>query len=366
MDGNKTRVSVITTVHNGERFLAQAVDSILGQTFTNFEYLLVDDCSTDDSPGILQRYAGQDDRVVLLRTEVQINHSNAINTALKQARGEFVAILDADDVAHPQRLERQVAFLEARPAVGAAGTYAQQIDEDGHVGHVMSFPVTCELARWGVLFSTPVLHSAAMIRLGLLQEIGGYSVQWRYANDYSLWAELITRTGIASVPEVLVSYRRHSQQTSSIHSKAQQGEVWLLIYKMLAERLGLRARLDDIGALFQGVRGRQLEDAGAPTRAGDLLAAIRERYLCVEQLDTETACQIDLDCAQRLLQMAWVHRRTHRTEARKLLLKAKELDAQIWQREQTRAMLRRLRERERRAVAERTTAPTEDGGIGQE
>ena len=348
MVGNEPRVSVITTVHNGERFLAEALDSILGQTFADFEYLVVDDLSTDGSLGMLQRYAERDDRIVVLRTEAQINHSNAINTALKRAQGEFVAILDADDVAQPSRLERQLAFMEAKPEVGAAGTYAQQIDEEGHVGQIMFYPATCEMARWGILFATPVLHSAAMIRRSLLLEIGGYSVQWRYANDYSLWAELITHTGIASLPEVLVSYRRHSQQTSATNSKAQQGEVWLLIHKMLAERLGLRAHLDDIGTLYRGVRGIRLEEAGAPTRAGDLLAGIRERYLSVEQPDDEIACQIDMDCAQRLFKMAWVHRHSHRAESRRLLERAKGLDTQIWQRGQTRTMIKRQMERERR------------------
>lgn len=360
MEGNHPRVSVITAVHNGERFLAEAIGSILGQTFTDFEYLLVDDRSTDGSPGILRHYAALDNRVVLLRTEVHINQSNAINTALRQARSEFVAILDADDVAHPERLERQVAFLEARPGVGVAGTQARQIDEDGRVGRVLSYPVTCELARWAILFWTPVLHSAAMIRLELLREIGGYSVQWRYATDYSLWAELIARTGIASVPEVLVSYRRHAQQTTSTHSKQQQSTTWMLIYKMLAERLALRAQLDDIAALFRGVRGARLEVAGAPARAGDLLAVIRERYICVERPDAATAHQIDMECAKWFLTLAWVHRRSQRAEARELLQQAMNLDAQIWRREQTRTMLRRLLIQEQRATAATKTNATEE------
>lgn len=351
MEGSQPRVSVITTVYNGEPFLAQAVESILGQTFQDFEYLLVDDCSTDGSPRILQRYAEQDDRIVLLRTDTKINHSNAINTALKHARGEFVAILDADDVARPQRLAQQVEFLAARPDVGAVGTYAQQIDENGATGHVMSYPTTCDLARWGILFATPVLHSAAMIRRSLLVEIGGYSVQWHYANDYSLWAELITRTGIASLPEVLVAYRCHAQQTSAIHSKAQQGEVWLLIYKMLAERLGLRARLDDVGVLYQAVRGVHLESADALRRARDLLSAIHARYFTVERLDARAAYDINVDCAQRFLRLAWVHRYRHRVLARELLQEAKELDPGIWQRERTRSMIKRIRNRERKAAA---------------
>lgn len=351
MQNSQPRVSVITPVHNNERFLVPAVESILSQTFRNFEYLIVDDRSTDGSPDILRRYAEQDDRVLLLRTEAPNSQSNALNTALRRARGEYVAILDADDLAHPQRLERQIEYLEAKPAVGALGTYVQQIDADGGAGSVLRFPITCELARWGILFATPVVHSSAMIRRSLLEDVGGYSMQWRYANDYSLCAALITRTGIACLPEVLVSYRRHSNQTSSTYSKTQQGEVWLLMYKMLAERLGLRAQLNDIGALFRGLRRMQLEDTGTLTRAGDLLTEIREHYLRVEQPDIETTCQINLDCAQRLLMLAWVHRHSHRAESRRLLQKAQELDAQLWKRKETRTMLRRQLERERNKAA---------------
>ena len=346
MPTDAPRVSVITPVFNGERFLAEAVESILAQTFTDFEYLLVDDASTDGSPAILARYAQLDQRAVVLHNAINVNHSNAINTALNVARGEFVAMLDADDLAHPERLARQVRFLEEQPAVGVVGAQVHQIDGAGRVRHGMAFPVTCELARWSILFATPVLHSAAMMRHDLLQQIGGYSVQWRYANDYSLWAELIGRTGIANLPETLVSYRRHDQQTSSVYTTPQQGEVWLLIYRMLVERLTLRAPLDDIGVLYHGVRGDLLPDAAALDRAANLLAAIRTRYLAVERPDAITAAQIDGDCAKRLLTLARVHRHSQRATSRVLLQQALALDPQLLQRPQTGAYLRRLRHRQ--------------------
>ena len=346
MSADAPRVSVITSVFNGEHFLAEAVESILAQTFADFEYLLVNDASTDGSPAILARYAHQDQRTVVLHNAVNVNHSNAINTALRVARGEFIAILDADDRAHPERLARQVRFLDDHPAVGVVGAQVQQIDGAGRVRHAMTFPVTCELARWSILFATPVLHSAAMMRRNLLQQIGGYSLQWRYANDFSLWAELIGRTGITNLPETLVSYRRHDQQTSGVYTTPQQGEVWLLIYRMLVERLALRAPLDDIGLLYHGVRGDHLPDAAALDRATNLLAAIRTRYLAVERPDATTAAQIDADCARRLLTLAWVHRHSQRAISRILLQQALALDPQLLQRPQTGAYLRRLRHRQ--------------------
>lgn len=342
MPADAPRVSVITTVHNGERFLAAAIESILAQSFTDFEYLLVDDASTDGSGAIIASYAAADPRVIPLHKPLSINHSHAINAALPRARGEFVAILDADDLAHPERLAQQVRFLDANPDVGVVGAQVEQIDGEGRVRHVMAFPTSWTLARWVILFGTPVLHSAALVRRALLAEIGGYSVQWKYANDYSLWATLIDRTRITNLPETLVSYRRHAQQTSSTTSTPQQGEVWLLIYRMLAERLGLRAPLNDIGVLYHGLRGVQLEGGTALICAGALLSDIRERYLTVEQPDPATAEAIDANCALRLLTMAWVHRRRQRAVSRELLQRARFIDPQLWQRPQTCVHLRHL------------------------
>ena len=335
MSANNPRVSVITTVRNGERFLAAAIESILAQSFTDFEYLLVDDASTDGSGAIIARYAAEDARIVPLHKAFSVNHSHAINAALPQARGEFVAILDADDLAHPARLARQVEFLAANPDIGVVGAQVSQIDDEGSVHHTMSFPTSWALARWTIFFGTPVLHSAAMVRRRLLTEIGGYSVQWKYANDYSLWATLIDRTRITNLPETLVSYRRHAQQTSSTTTTPQQGEVWLLIHRMLAERLGLRAPLNDIGLLYHGWRGMPLEDAAALMRAADLLTSIQERYCAVEQPDAATADLIAAECARHLLTLAWIHRRSERTASRRLLARALVLDPHLWQRPQT-------------------------------
>ncbi|WP_129673305.1 glycosyltransferase [Candidatus Chloroploca sp. Khr17] len=334
------RVSVITSVHNGERFLAAAIESILAQHFTNFEYLLLDDASTDGSAEIIARYAAVDTRIFPLHKPFSINHSHALNAALPHARGEFVAILDADDLAHPERLARQVTFLTSHPDVGVVGAQVNQIDDDGRICKAMTFPTSWGLARWAILFGTPVLHSAAMMRRALLDEIGGYSVQWKYANDYSLWATLINRTRIRNLAETLVSYRRHAQQTSSTTATPQQGEVWLLIYRMLAERLGLRPPLNDIGLLYHGVRGMQLDDAATLLRVADLLMTIRERYLAVEEPDPATAEAITAECARRLLMLAWTHRRQQRLTSRALLERALELDPHLWKRPQTWSTLR--------------------------
>ncbi|TRZ87059.1 glycosyltransferase [bacterium] len=340
--GNPPRVSVITCAYNGERFLDQAIESILAQTYADFEYIVVDDASTDGSPAIIARYAGQDARLIALRNPVNLNPSGALNRALQVARGDYLAILDQDDLAYPERLARQVAFLDTHPEVGVIGAQVLILDPNGRPLRPMAFPTTTALSRWHILFGSPVLHSAAMMRRALVAQAGGYSEKQWYVNDYLLLATLLSSTAIANLPDTLTSYRRHDRQTVGIYNTPQRGQAWLLIYRMLVERLQLRVPLDDIGALYDGTRGSHLPNLEALRRAADLLAAIRNRYLEAERPDEQTIEQIDVDCARRWLAMAWVHRRGYRQASRAILRRALELDPQLWQRPRTRDLLRRL------------------------
>lgn len=353
MDADSPRLSVVTTVYNGERYLAEAIESILGQTFRDFEYLLVDDASTDTSPEILDYYARQDRRIRVLRNASNSNVSRSLNRAMETATGVYFANLDQDDIAYPHRLERQVAFLDSHPHVAVVGAQAMSIDETGAERHAMKSPQAPEMARWHILFGTPILHSTAMMRRALALAAGGYSVSQWYVNDYILFARLMRSHQLANLSETLVAYRRHSGQTASVFSKPQRGQAWLLIHSMLAERLGLRVPLDDIGMLFDGVRGLRLEHSASIMRVTDLLQAIYTRYLDVEQPASTIAAQIEMDCAWRLLTIAWVHRHSNRTESRIAFRRALAYDPKLMHHPGTRVRLRRLADKEHRQA----TAP---------
>jgi glycosyltransferase involved in cell wall biosynthesis len=341
--GAPPRVSVITCVYNGQPYLAQAIDSILAQTFADFEYLLVDDASTDGSPALIARYAGRDARIVPLRNAVNLNHSGALNRALAVARGQYLAILDADDLAMPERLALQAAFLDLHPEVGAVGAQVQVIGPDGQPMQALPFPTDWRLARWQILLRSPLLHSAAMLRRALVAQAGGYSVDRWYANDYILFAQLIQTAQLTNLPECLAAYRRNPRQTSSVFAKPQLGQVLLLMRAMLAERLDLRAGLPDLAVLYQAGRGRLLPDEDALRRAANLLGAIHARYEQVEPLDTEARGLVRRDCAWRWLAMAAIHRRTFRSTSQDILRRALALDPRLLLRPDTRSRLRRLK-----------------------
>ena len=128
-------VSVLTAAYNGQNFLPQTIESICSQTFQNFEYILIDDASTDRTPQILAHYAGQDKRIQVLRNAAKRGPAASLNQGLDRARGVYVANLDHDDVALPQRLHKQVAFLDSQAHVGVVGTWARLIDsQDRQLG----------------------------------------------------------------------------------------------------------------------------------------------------------------------------------------------------------------------------------------
>jgi glycosyltransferase involved in cell wall biosynthesis len=339
--GNLPRVSVITCVYNGERFLAQAIESILAQTCADFEYILVDDASTDGSPAIIARYAGQDGRLIALRNPVNLNPSGALNRALQTARGDYLAILDQDDLAHPERLACQAAFLDTHPEVGVVGTQVHRIDQDGKRIDTSSFPTDSGLTRWLILFQTPVLHSAAMMRRQLLIQGNGYSLpHWRLP-DYELFTRLIRVTQVTNLPEDLVAYRKNPWQVSSVHGKPQHAQAVLLIYAMLVERFDMRVGLADINRFYNALRAKKMADEAALLRAADLLGTIHGHFMQVEALNNVSRNLVRQDCARRWLVMSWVHRRSYRQASRAILRRALELDPQLWQRPKSRDLLRR-------------------------
>lgn len=204
-------VSVITAVHNGERYLAEAIESVLNQTFRNFEYLLLDDGSTDASGAILERYAGRDPRIVLM-THPNMGVAATENRGLQAARGTWVAILDQDDVWLPQRLERQLAAAAARPNVKVWAAYAWRTGPDGRRLRVLRVGPTTEAEFWRIRAGSellPLLHPSVLMDRATVLELGGYDVALNGASDPDLWSRIADNHLIQVLPEPLFEYRMH-------------------------------------------------------------------------------------------------------------------------------------------------------------
>ena len=192
------------SVHNGATWIARAVESVLGQTLRDLELIVVDDGSTDATPGLLA--AVRDPR---LRVERQgrAGLTLSLNRALALGGGHLIARLDADDLALPERLARQYAFLGAHPEVGLLGTGAREVDANGCELRIISPLQDDRVIRQALIRRNQFVHSSIMMRRALVEQVGGYDVSFPVAQDYDLWLRLSGVTRMANLPEPLVVRR---------------------------------------------------------------------------------------------------------------------------------------------------------------
>jgi Glycosyl transferase family 2 len=232
------RVSVVIGAYNGERFLRPAIESILNQTFRDFELIVIDDCSTDRTPRILGEF--KDNRIRVLRNERNIGIAETLNDGIAVARGEYVALQDHDDVSLPARLEYQVAFLDKNAQVGMVGSGCSAIDEVGaFIAHV---PVEYDdvKIRWTLLWRNPFSHTTVMVRRRAIEEVGGYSSdpQYRFAEDYDLMSRVAFRHAVANIPQLLGCWRVHKTSASQLNVSQQAAAVKSISQRNICHLLG--------------------------------------------------------------------------------------------------------------------------------
>jgi len=322
-------VSILTATHNGERFLAKTIESILGQTLTDFEYILIDDASTDGSAQIIEHYATQNARIIPIRNSSNLGPGAALNQGLGIARGRYIANLDHDDLAMPQRLERQVLFLDAEPTIGVVGTFARLIDEQGlPVEQSIStydYPTEPAVVRWAMCYCCALLHSSVLMRSALVKQAGGYSAHHRYICDYELFSRLLSLTEFANLPEYLTAYRLGPHQTSSAHAPTQRMQVILLLYAMHRERLGIDVSISEVANLYGIHWGHQLEELDAVSQAADLLQRLFIKHCQTLGANNEER-GVQQDCAFRLLSLGWHNHHLSRQTAARIFMQAVRLD----------------------------------------
>jgi glycosyltransferase involved in cell wall biosynthesis len=214
-------VTVLLAVRDGEAYVRPAVASVLGQTASDLELLVVDDASSDSTPELLA--AVDDARLRVLRNDERLGLAASLNRGLDAARGEYVARLDADDVAMPRRLEVQVARIRSAPAVAVVGSGAFEIDEAGRVGRAHAMPSGAVHVRWAALFSSPFLHPTVLVARDVLERAGlRYDASFEESEDYDLWTRLLEVADGDNVRDPLVLYRVHASQASRRHRELQR------------------------------------------------------------------------------------------------------------------------------------------------
>lgn len=205
-------------VYNGAEHLTEAVNSILKQSFDDFEFLIIDDGSTDDTWELLQGF--KDQRIVLMRNDSNLGLIKSLNRGIDMAKGEYIVRMDHDDISSPQRLERQVAFMDSHPDCGVCGSWIRTF---GAVRpRVVKYEADPDVIKAQLLFTNPLAHPTVILRRDLMMKFGWrYDEAYLHVEDYELWSRISSQTRIYNMPEVLLHYRISSNQITRQYSAEQ-------------------------------------------------------------------------------------------------------------------------------------------------
>ena len=221
-EGKPPSISVILPVYNGEEFLDEAIKSVLCQTFMDFELLALDDGSTDRSLSILRGFAEADARVKIKSRENR-GLVSTLNELISLSRGRYLARMDADDVCLPLRFERQVVFLDENPDILAVGSSVIQVNGAGlKIGRVDCPSTHNEIDDLLLKGHCPIFHPAVMVRAEAMKSVGGYRVEFPYAQDLDLWLRMSESGKLANLQECLLLYRLHSKSISEYAGQGQR------------------------------------------------------------------------------------------------------------------------------------------------
>ena len=234
------RVSVLMTIYNAELYLKDAIDSILIQSFSNWELIAVENGSTDQSKEILSTH--DDPRVRVFALPENIGRTPALRYAFEQARGEYIAVLDADDVALPERLARQVEFLDSHAEVVLVGSWVQGIDETGRITSTLEPPTHSEELHDCLGWANPMVHSSVMYRSAAASKVGGYSEKFVYAQDIALMQALAQNGRLAIIDDFLCQWRTSSKtMTRSNENRLVIAYEQIALWRYAAKSLPLSA-----------------------------------------------------------------------------------------------------------------------------
>jgi len=210
-------VSVVMAVYNGEHYLKPTIKSTLNQTFKNFEFVIVNDASTDRTKEIIHSF--NDPRIKLYNNEKNIGQTKSLNVGLNIAKGKYIARIDAGDVSMPNRLQKQVAFIEKNKDITVLGTSAFRYDESGQIIDVVHMPRSPEGRLQRIFFASPLVHISVLMKRDIIENMGGYNEEYDVLADYELWSNLTKKGyGLNNLNEILAGYLVSPESFGSKHS----------------------------------------------------------------------------------------------------------------------------------------------------
>jgi glycosyltransferase involved in cell wall biosynthesis len=257
MSETRVEISVVLAVYNGELYLKEAIDSILSQTFDDFELILINDGSTDRTENIIKSYS--DPRIVYVLNEENKGLVYSLNRGISLSRGKYIARMDSDDIALPERFRIQYDYMESHPEVGVCGSYIEAFFNVNPQRSIVRFPQTDHLIRTYAFFQPPFSHPSVMLKRAVFVDNHvEYSGKYLHAEDYALWVELLKHTLAHNIPLVLLYYRVHNDSITVNTRRDRNFMNAILIQQEYLQQNNITISLDDT-LLFSRFVNRHLK-----------------------------------------------------------------------------------------------------------
>lgn len=237
------KVSVLMPAYNAEKYIAESIESILNQTFQDFELIIIDDCSSDNTWNIMQEYAKKDDRINIFKNEKNLGIGGNRNRLINLARGKYIVWQDNDDISLPERVEKQYTYMEENIGVGILGGYLQLFNEKENLS-VRKYATDDGSLRKTIFRYSPVAQPATMIRRSCFDEVGGYDFANPLIEDIDMSFRIGSKYKFANLPEIIIKYRQNENSVTFTRLKTMELNT-LKIRKKYVKNFGYEATIFD-------------------------------------------------------------------------------------------------------------------------
>ncbi|MDF1756310.1 MAG: glycosyltransferase [Verrucomicrobiales bacterium] len=289
-------LTVILPAYNAEVHLAEAINSVISQTFSDFELIIIDDGSTDRTGEIINEI--DDSRIRLIQHKQNAGLIAALNEGIALAKSEFVARMDADDVCEPSRFEEQLEFFDQNPDVGVLGTAIRMIDSESRPGKIFEMPLSRDEVEWALPLLCPLAHPTVMMRTDVVKKAAGYSSGAELAEDYDLWGRISAHVGIANLSSPLLKLRKHPGSVTSSRAQDHLTASALVSKSITDNYLGENTPIEIVRCMCSS----GISDSTQTVAAAHLLSRLFARYC--RKRDERDVRNVRRDFAIRISRLA--------------------------------------------------------------
>jgi glycosyltransferase involved in cell wall biosynthesis len=322
------KISVVMPVYNAAPYLTESTESILNQTYEDFEFIIVNDGSTDDTASILAKYEKSDARIRVYHQENQGTVA-ARNRGCHLACGKYIATMDADDVSLPRRFERQLEYFETHPQIGILGTWVYTVNQNGSPRGTWCPPTNAKMLQWTLFFGVCVAAPTVLMRRDVMEKVNFYTSVTTGVEDVDLWLRASSITEFGNVPEVLLKYRVWEGNTSHTNRQKIRDSHLQLLTRFIGEFLKLEPPIEAVAGLRKTRVGPPPDNLQEIHLTTWLIEKLYKRFVRKNDLALAERREISWDAAKRVASLGLQASRFDRVKSISLLMQALMLDYRL-------------------------------------